>query len=429
MMFNRRILPAVKVIAASRLAQRAAGVASMLLAAGCASTPTTEWWVSVPLSSAATFNQAVTEFNRAHAGQVVVFRNVESLGMLKQLNERLKKGAPPALVTLSQQEAASFAPDTFEPWASKLSPQLTRQVAPRLWDDPAGSERSLGLPVWGYQWISIANRQLLDKGSIAAVPGYFGAIARESKAFRAKAGADLWLPPFGDPDYVLGMLDLQKVPLLDGQKRPLFAGSEGRAAFRWWAEQFKQGTLPLACLDLTTAEALAKFKAGNVAMASGLPADVLSLDKKGPAAQSRVGSNRDISGTSEMSRTLVIGLYHPRMAPKSMAMQNFAAQLLQPEWQRALANAVNAVPVCPGAVDHEKVGKPAGGNDLVRFNLVAYDFVRDSTTTLGGFRERRYLAKALRDAFVAVCRDGADPEKTLDQAAKQYQAHFTASGG
>ncbi|MBC7542745.1 MAG: carbohydrate ABC transporter substrate-binding protein [Candidatus Sericytochromatia bacterium] len=405
---------------AVRLAGLTLGILGLFQVTGCQDATQVEWWISVPPAAETVFRTKVEAFNKAHPGQVVTLLNVPAGQVPDQLQTRLAKGQAPTFVTLSHHQIGDFPPDTFGSWGSKVAPAIRQDIFGALWDHPAGSDSAWCIPLWMQHHFTADNTTMLEKGGVIRIPVSLGEIVSQGKLFQATTGHQLWMPPFGDPDYAMSVFDQQGVALVNRKMEPQFHSGAAVQALGWWVQQFADGVFPKESLDLTTSQAVARFQAGDVAMVSVLPKDILTLKDSTHLKLRNLGASRDISGESESVRSIVYGLYHPQKAPLGMVGQNLVAFLQQPKVNLDIADAMNSLPVNGKTFAAGDFGAAAGGDVLFAFNRVGAAFVDKTTTTVGGLRQRALIAKAVRSAFLAACRDGKPADVALTEAAAMY---------
>lgn len=393
---------------------------ALALASACVPTQNAELWLSVPEAAVKATDDLIARFNASHKGQEVSWKNFPADQLVPELQASLQSGGAPTMVVLSQEQARQFPVGTFGNWRNKLSPATLAAPYPVYRSSDTAAFPSIGLPLHAKVRITFANHDLYERFDKGAMPHLLGDVAKLAPDFQKRMGVPLWLPTLGDPAFAMEMLTLQGVPILDAAGQPAFAGSEGRAALRWWAQQFKQGVFPPSCFDLTTQTAQRLFADGKVALASGVPEDILVLRASGKVKN--IAPIRDIGGASLRSRADLTALYRLEAARLTMGAQNLVDYLYQPDSLWTLANAANALPATRQAIKQGNPGSPLGGDALGTFNFLATAYVDLGTTTFGEFGHRDLLARVIRQAFLSACLEGMSPDEALSVAVEQYRA-------
>lgn len=402
-----------------RLRMSALVVGTAVLAAmtgGCQGSTRVEWVVSVTQDSEPMLQQLVQGFTASHPGQAVSLRNIRPEAFKTELEKMAGAKSWPTFVTMSHEQASTLPREWWANWGKDVAPAVSLKVLPTLWDHPLGMADAWCFPLWHQQYFTACNTALLEHNGVTHVPLSFGELARTAPEFRRKTGKYLWIPPLGDPDYAMALLDQQGIPIIDTHMKPLFARQGGAVALDWWVQQFQKGVFPMEALHLTRRQIQERFVAGDVGMATALPGEIAAMGSTPVTTLKNLGASRDLSGSNGNVRAVVFGLYHPMAAPLGMTAQNLVAYLMQPQVQRDLANSQNALPVSLAAIDPENPGHAQGGLILDRFAQVGAAAMAQLTTTVGGVPQRDAMAQAIREAFVSACEGKQSAQVALTAA-------------
>jgi ABC-type glycerol-3-phosphate transport system substrate-binding protein len=398
------------------------------LVGGCQDAARTEWVVSVAKDVEPVFQQHVTAFNAGHPGQSVTLRNIAPESFGAELNKMAETKQWPTFVTMSHEQADAFPREWWANWGKVVAPAVSLKVVPSFWDHPRGMAEAWCFPLWHEQYFTAVNAPLLEKNGIAHIPLSLGELARTAPEFHKKTGKYLWIPPLGDADYAMSLLDQQGVPIINTHMKPLFSQQGGGAALDWWVQQFKSGVFPMEALHLTRQQIQQRFSAGEVGMASLRPGEIAKITDSSALKVRDIGASRDISGNLENVRAVTFGLYHPKAASLGMTAQNFVGYLMQPQVQRDLANTQNALPSSLDSIDFKNPGYAKGGRLLDHFAQVGAASMGHVTTTVGGVPLRGEMAKAIREAFVAAC-EGKQSARDALAAAEASLVPILAKSG
>lgn len=370
------------------------------------------------------FDQLIAQFEKENPGVKVRWVDVPWADMQSKILTAVSAGTAPDVVNLNPDFAAQLAGRNA--WL-ELDGRVTEidkaQYLPNIWKASTIQNKSFGLPWYLSTSITIYNKDLLQQAGVSQPPATYEELAQVAKQVKDKTGKYAFFVTVVPEDSaeVLQSMVQMGVTLLDEQGNAAFNTPEGKAAFQYWTDLYKQGLLPKEVLTQGHRRAIDLYQAGETALLSTGPQFLKTIATNAPAVAQASGVAPQISGKTNKKNVAVMNLVIPRNTDQPDAALKFALFVTNNNNQLSFAKAANVLPSTVAALEDSyftQVAADAPALDIAR--SISAKQMQDAEVLLPSIKDIKELQKIIYDNLQAAMLD----EKSVDQAVADAAAEW-----
>ncbi len=363
------------------------------------------------------FNRLVSQFETANPGVKVRWVDVPWTAMESKILSAVSAKTAPDVVNLNPSFASQLAAKNAWLNLSTKVPALEQQkYLPNIWQASTLNNQSFGLPWYLTTPVNIYNKDLLQKAGIAQPPKTYAELAIAAKQIKEKTGKSAIFVTFvpQDSGEVLESLVQMGVKLVDAQGQAAFNTPEGKAAFQYWVDMYKQNLLPKDVLTQGHRTAIELYQAGEVAFLSSGAEFMKTIATNAPDIAKVSAAAPQITGTTGKKNVAVMNLVIPQDSKNPDWALKFALYVTNTENQLAFAEAANVLPSTVESVQQyqKSLTTKSGADAVTQARSVSAAQLAEAEVLVPAMKDAKKLQQAIYENLQAAMLG----EKTVDQA-------------
>ena len=272
-----------------------------------------------------------------------------------------------------------------------LPPDAAQRYLPSVWraaGDPKAGQ--IAVPWYLTVRLSLVNQQLLEQAGVSSPPRRWEdvpAFARRIRERTGRYGLFVTAVPDDSAELLESMVQMGVV-LLDEKQRAGFNSPEGRKAFAFWTDLYREGLLPREVVSQGQRRAIELYQSGELALLASGAEFLRSIQTNAPGVAVVTSPQPPLTGGDGTANVALMTLAVPRQSQRPQEALSFALDLTNGPNQARFAREARVLPSSLEALKQ------------VRAELEAE---RPATPEQAQIREARLLsAKTLEGARVLV---------------------------
>ena len=236
-----------------------------------------------------------------------------------------------------------------------LTPLLPEGAAdrypPSVWQasrDPQAGQ--IAVPWYLTVRLNLVNQQLLQQAGVQAPPRRWRDVPAFAKTIRERTGRYalfVTVVPDDSAELLESMVQMG-VTLLDGKQRAAFATPEGRQAFAFWVDLYRQGLLPREVVSQGQNRAVELYQSGELALLAKGPEFLTRIQTNAPQVAAATASHPPLAGADGTANVALMTLAVPRQSSRPREAVALALFLTNGPNQ---ARFVREAPVLPSSLE------------------------------------------------------------------------------
>jgi putative chitobiose transport system substrate-binding protein len=370
------------------------------------------------------FDQLIAQFEKANPGIKIRWVDVPWADMQSKILTAVSAGTAPDVVNLNPDFAVQLAGrNAWLDLDSRLSAADKQAYLPSIWKANTLDDKSFGIPWYLSTSITIYNKDLLQKAGISQPPTTYEQLAQVAKQVKEKTGKYAIFTTIVPEDSaeVLESMVKMGVTLLNPEGKAGFNTPEGKAAFQYWTDLYKQGLLPKEVLTQGHRRAIDLYQTGETALLSTGPQFLKTITTNAPAIAQVSSVAPQIAGKTNKTNVAVMNLVIPRNTDQPDAALKFALFVTNNENQLGFAKAANVLPSTVAALNDSyftKVTANAPAIDQAR--SISAKQMQNAEVLLPNIKDIKDLQKTIYDNLQAAMLG----DKSVDQAVADAAAEW-----
>lgn len=293
------------------------------------------------------FDSLIAEFEAQHPQWEVRWVDIPWAAMEAKILTSVSAGTAPDVVNLNPNFASLLAGRNA--WLSlddRLSPEVRSQYLENIWDASRFNGRSFGIPWYLTTRITIYNRDLLRQVGWDKPPATYAELAQLARSVKQQTGKYAFFVSFApnDSGEVLESLVQMGVELVNPDGTAAFNSPQGREAFAYWVELYREGLLPRDVLTQGHQRAIELYQGGELVLLATGPQFLKTIANNAPDIARVSHPAPQITGTTGKTNVAVMNVMIPRDTDNPEGALAFARFLTNPENQLAFSQAANTLP-------------------------------------------------------------------------------------
>ena len=370
------------------------------------------------------FKNLIATFEAQNPGVKVRWVDVPWSAMESKILTSVSAKTAPDVVNLNPDFASQLA--TRNAWLDlddKVSSEVRSTYLPNIWKASTLNGKSFGIPWYLTTRLVIYNTDLLKQAGISKPPATYTELAQVAKQIKERTGKYAFFTTFipEDSAEVLESFVQMGVTLVDAQGQAAFNTPEGKAAFQYWVDLYKNGLLPREALTQGHRHAVEMYQSGQTALLVSSAEFLSTIAKNAPKVALTSATAPQLTGRTGKKNVAVMNLVIPRDSDQPDAALKFALFVTNNENQLSFAKAANVLPsTVQGISDSYFKTLKADTSDVDKARVVSASQLKQAEVLIPAMKDLNVLQKAIYENLQAAMLD----EKTVDQAvadaAKQW---------
>jgi putative chitobiose transport system substrate-binding protein len=293
------------------------------------------------------FNRIIGEFEKANPPLKVKWVDVPWTAMQPKILSAVSSKTAPDVVNLNPDFAAQLAgKNAWLELDSKIDAKVRNQYLPNIWKASTLNDKSFGIPWYLTSRIAIYNSELLKQAGLSKPPSTYAELATAAKAIKEKTGkfAFFMTAVPEDSGEMLESFVQMGVKLIDAQGRAAFNSPEGKAAFQYWVDLYKQNLIPPEIVTEGHQKGVDLYQSGQTAILSSSPEFLKKIATNAPDIAKVSMAAPQITGQANKKNVAVMNLVIPKDTDQPDAAVKFALFVTDPKNQLAFAKEANVLP-------------------------------------------------------------------------------------
>lgn len=370
------------------------------------------------------FNRAIANFETQNPDIKVRWVDIPWAAMESKILTAVSAKTAPDVVNLNPDFASQLA--ARNAWLNldgKVSNQERQLYLPKIWQASTLDGKSFGIPWYLATDIIIYNQDLLKQAGITKPPATYAELADAAKQIKEKTGKYGFFVTFvpGDSAEVLESLVQMGVTLVNAEGKAAFNTPEGKAAFQYWVDLYKQKLLPQEALTQGHRRAIELYQAGEIALLRSGSQFLSTIEKNAPQIAQVSATAPQITGKTGKKSVAVMNLVIPRDTNMPDAALKFALFVTNDENQLAFAKAANVLPSTLKALqDSYFKTVPTTATPADKARVVSASQMQQAEVLIPAMKDIKNLQKAIYDNLQAAMLGEKSVEQAVADAAKEW---------
>ena len=328
-------------------------VLGLLLAAlgGCSRGPDPNelqfWTIQLSPKFDPLIRSMLKEWEQRHPGISVRWTDLPFGSVERKLLAAVFARRAPDVVNLNPLFSANLASKGgLLPLQQRLTPKVRSTYLPRLLKAAEQDGELYALPWYLTARITLANEHLLKQAGYTRPPQHWEEVPAYAKAMKQRTGRYalfVTVVPDGSAELLESMVQMG-VQLLDAQHRARFNSPEGRRAFAFWTDLYRDGLLPREVVSQGFRRAIELYQSGELAqLASG--AEFLgTIETNAPKVAALTAPYPPLTGADGAANVAVMNLAVSRQSRRPKLAVDLASFITNPTNQLRFARAARVLP-------------------------------------------------------------------------------------
>ena len=391
-------------------------------------TPEIEFW-TMQLQPKFTdyFNKLIATFEAENKGIKVRWVDVPWAAMENKILTAVSAKTAPDVVNLNPGFASQLA--SRNAWLAldtKVPEAVRKEYLPKIWQDSTLNNQSFGIPWYLTSRVTIYNKDLLKQSGVSKPPATYAELAQVAKQIKDKTGKYAFfitLVP-EDSGEVLESFVQMGVDLVDAQGKAAFNTPQGKAAFQYWVDFYKQGLMPKEALTQGHRRAIELYQAGETAMLSSGAEFMETIAKNAPTIAQASAAAPQITGETGKKNVAVMNLVIPRDTPNPDAALKFALFVTNTENQLAFAKAANVLPSTLEALQEYRRSLSGDGKatPVEQARDISASQMQEAQVLIPTMKDLNKLQKAIYENLQAAMLGEKTVDKAVADAAEEWNS-------
>jgi putative chitobiose transport system substrate-binding protein len=411
-------------------------VLSWLVSCGSPSAPTggqaagkpeVEFWtMSLKPKYDAYFNQLIATFEQGNPGTKIRWVDVPWAEMERKILTAVAAKTSPDVVNLNPGFASQLAEKgVWLPLDDKIPADVRQQYFPNIWQASTLNGKTFGLPWYLTTRVAIYNNDILQKAGISKPPATYAELAQAAKQIKDKTGKYAFFATAvpGDSGEILESFVQMGVQLVDGQGKAAFNSPQGKAAFQYWVDLYKNGLIPKEVLTEGHRYAIDLYQQGNSAVLASGAEFLNQIATNAPTIAKVSKSAPQITGDTKKKNVAVMNVVIPQDTDVPDAALKFALFLTNNQNQLAFAKAANVLPsTVKASQDAFFTTKPATPTGVDEARIVSAAQLKDAEVLIPVMKDIKVLQKTIYENLQATMLDKKSVDQALNDAAQSWNS-------
>jgi putative chitobiose transport system substrate-binding protein len=362
------------------------------------------------------FKQLIATFETQNPGTKIRWVDVPWAEMERKILTAVAAKSAPDVVNLNPNFASQLAArNAWLQLDTKVPAEVKQQYFSNIWQSSTLDGKSFGLPWYLTTRVAIYNRDLLKQAGLAKPPTTYAELAQAAKQIKDKTGKYAFFATLvpEDSGEVLESFVQMGVELVDGQGKAAFNTPQGKAAFQYWVDLYKNGLMPKEALTEGHRHAIDLYQQGQTAILASGAEFLKTIEKNAPSISKVSASAPQITGETGKKNVAVMNLVIPKDTDQPDAALKFALFVTNDQNQLSFAKAANVLPsTIKASEDRYFTDIPTDATPVDKARMVSASQLKTAEVLIPAMKDVKELQKVVYQNLQAAMLG----QKTVDQA-------------
>jgi putative chitobiose transport system substrate-binding protein len=370
------------------------------------------------------FKPLIARFEQENPGVKVRWVDVPWADMERKILTAVSARTAPDVVNLNPNFASQLA--TRNAWLElddRIPANVLQQYLPNIWKASTLNGRSFGIPWYLTTRVAIYNTELLKQAGVVTPPATYTELAQVARQIKQKTGKYAFFATVvpEDSGEVLESFVQMGVTLVDAEGKAAFNTPQGKAAFQYWIDLYKNGLMPKEVLTEGHRHAIDLYQRGDTAILASGAEFLNTIAKNAPAIARASASAPQISGETGKKNVAVMNLVIPRDTDVPDAALKFALFVTNDENQLTFAKAANVLPSTVKALqDSYFKTEPENASPVEKARIISARQMQDAEVLVPAMKNVKQLQKTIYDNLQAAMLEQKTVEQAINDAAQEW---------
>lgn len=362
------------------------------------------------------FKPLITKFEQDNPGVKVRWIDVPWAEMERKILTAVAAKSAPDVVNLNPGFAAQLAERGA--WMSiddKIPAEVKQQYFPGIWQASTLNGKTFGVPWYLTTRVAIYNTDMLKQAGITKPPATYAELSQAAKQIKEKTGKYAFFATVvpEDSGEVLESFVQMGVQLVDANGKAAFNSPQGKAAFQYWVDLYKNGLMPKEVLTEGHRHAIDLYQQGGTAILASGAEFLKTISKNAPSIAQVSASAPQITGDTRKKNVAVMNIAIPKDTDQPDSALKFALYLTNNDNQLAFAKAANVLPSTVKASQNSYfTNAPANATSVDKARIVSAGQLKEAEVLVPVIKNVKTLQKTIYENLQAAMLG----QKTVDQA-------------
>ncbi|TAE58940.1 MAG: sugar ABC transporter substrate-binding protein [Nostocales cyanobacterium] len=362
------------------------------------------------------FQGLIQNFESKNPNVKVKWVDVPWAAMENKILTAVSAKTPPDVVNLNPDFASQLAGrNAWLDLDTKVPGDVKSSYLPNIWQASTLNGKSFGIPWYLTTRLTIYNTDLLKQAGITKPPATYTELAQAAQQIKDKTRKYAFFATFvpQDSGEVLESLVQMGVTLVDADGKAAFNSPQGKAAFQYWVDLYKQGLIPRESLTQGHRQAIDLYQSGETAFLASGPEFLKTIANNAPEVAKNSAIAPQITGDTGKKNVAVMNVVIPRATKNPDAAVKFALFLTNDENQLAFAKAANVLPSTVKALSDSYFQQvPPEASTVEKARIISAQQLQTAEVLTPKMKDFKLLQRAIYNNLQAAMLD----QKTVDQA-------------
>lgn len=362
------------------------------------------------------FKTLFAKFEQENPGIKIRWTDVPWAEMERKILTSVAAKTAPDVVNLNPGFASQLAErGAWMNLDDKIPADVKQQYFPGIWQASTLNGKTFGVPWYLTTRVAIYNTDLMKKAGITKPPATYAELAQAAKQIKEKTGKYAFFATVvpNDSGEVMESFVQMGVQLVDSQGKAAFNSPQGKAAFQYWVDLYKNGWMPKEVLTEGHRHAIDLYQQGNSAILASGAEFLKSIAKNAPSIAQASQSAPQITGDTRKKNVAVMNVAIPKDTDQPDAAVKFALFLTNNANQLEFAKAANVLPsTIQAAQDRYFTTAPANASAIDKARIVSAGQLKEAEVLIPVIKNIKVLQQTIYENLQAAMLG----KKTVDQA-------------
>lgn len=361
------------------------------------------------------FEQVIEQFEKDNPEIKVKWTDVPWSAMQGKILAAVAAKTAPDVVNLNPDFASQLASKGSWLDLNEAIDQADRdRYLANIWDASSLNGKTFGIPWYLTARIAIYNKAIFDEAGVSEPPKTYAELASAAQKIKDKTGKYAFFVTTvpTDSGELMESFVQMGVKLVDPSGKAAFNTAEGKAAFQYWVDLYKQKLIPPAVLTEGHQRAVDLYQSGEVALLSSSPQFLNSVKTNAPDIAKNSVAAPQITGSTGKKNVAVMNLVIPKDTDKAEAALKFALFVTNAENQLTFAKEADVLPSTTDSLADPYFSKADAQDDIAQARVVSAQQMEDAEILVPAMKDIKKLQKILYENLQQAMLD----QKSVDQA-------------
>ena len=362
------------------------------------------------------FNELIADFEAENPDIKINWVDVPWAAMQNKILAAVQSKTAPDVVNLNPDFASQLAGrNAWLTLDEKVTAEDRDQYLPNIWEASSLDGKSFGFPWYLTSKIAIYNQDIFSKAGIENPPTNYEELAIAAKQIKEKTGKYAFFitaVPTDTGELMESMVQMG-VQLVDDQGKAAFNSPEGKKAFTYWNDLFKQDLIPREVLTEGHRRGIDLYQSGEIALLTSSPQFLGNIATNAPDIAKASAPAPQITGPTGKINVAVMNLVIPKDSDQPDAALKFAQYVTNPDNQLQFAKEANVIPSTQSSLEDPYFSEaPDDAKPEDQGRIVSAQQMNNAEVLIPRLKDVKQLQQILYQNLQATMLD----QKTVDQA-------------